>query len=143
VHPSLPHYIFLLTGSDAPGHATFTTMRKTLRRSCDLCAKSKLRCDLLLPQCSRCTKRSPLKLICVYVNTPLSSSLSDEITTISTGTSPGSDDAIVSASSKSPELSLIELGSGAFDPFESYPQTRLPRWHVQRLIQHCKPLYLQ
>ena len=25
-----------------------------------------------------------------------------------------------------------------FDPFDSYPRTRLPRVHVQRLIQHCE-----
>jgi hypothetical protein len=140
VPPSLPHHTSLLTGSDAPGHATYTTMRKTLRRSCDLCAKSKLRCDLLLPQCTRCTKRSPLKLICVYANTPLSSSLTDDITTISTNASPGSDDAIVKVS-QSPEMSLSELGSGTFDPFESYPQIRLPRWQVQRLMQHCMFLF--
>jgi hypothetical protein len=138
VHPSLPHHTSLLPESNEPGHAAYFTMRKTLRRSCDLCAKSKLRCDLLLPQCSRCTKRSPLKLICVYANTPLSSSLTDEIITISTGTSPGSDDAITKVSLKTPEMTLSELGSGTFDPFDSHPQTRLPRWHVQQLMQHCE-----
>jgi hypothetical protein len=41
-------------------------MRKTLRRSCDACAKAKHRCDLLIP-CSRCTER---QLRCVYANLP-------------------------------------------------------------------------
>ncbi|KAL2162893.1 hypothetical protein VTH06DRAFT_6729 [Thermothelomyces fergusii] len=56
-------------------------MRRTLRRSCESCARAKQSCDLGTPCCSHCAKRN-LK----------------------------------------------------FDPFESYPPTRLPREHVQRLI---------
>ncbi|KAF2029468.1 hypothetical protein EK21DRAFT_67601 [Setomelanomma holmii] len=89
-------------------------MRTTLRRSCDACARSKLRCDLLLPQCSRCSKRS---IDCLYANEPLSASLTAGVATTSTQSSPDSEFA-------------------SFDPFDSYPKTRLPRAHVQRLIQH-------
>jgi hypothetical protein len=85
-------------------------MRKTLRRSCDACAKSKLSCDLRTPQCSRCVKR---KSTCVYANQPLS--LSPAETTVVAYNNPGSQ---------------------YFDPFESCPQVRLPRAYVQRLIQH-------
>ncbi|RYF43011.1 MAG: Zn(II)2Cys6 transcription factor [Cytophagaceae bacterium] len=102
------------------------TMRTTLRRSCDACAKSKLRCDLLLPQCSRCFKR---KIECLYANEPLSASLTENGAAASAQSSPGSDTAIARISS-SP-------GVNSFDPFDSYPQTRLPRALVQRLVQHC------
>jgi hypothetical protein len=85
-------------------------MRKTLRRSCDACAKSKLACDLRTPQCSRCVKR---KSTCVYANQPLS--LSPTETTA---------------------VAYHNPGVQHFDPFESYPKVRLPRAYVQRLIQH-------
>ncbi|OAL48431.1 hypothetical protein IQ07DRAFT_513622 [Pyrenochaeta sp. DS3sAY3a] len=106
-------------------------MRKTLRRSCDACAKSKLSCDLRTPKCSRCTKKNTA---CVYANEPLTSSPTDGFTAF---LSP-------SAEKNSPNnLTLVKTNplrngfiSQTFDPFESYPQTRLPRAHVQRLIQH-------
>lgn len=102
-------------------------MRNTLRRSCDACAKSKLSCDLQTPQCSRCAKRGSL---CAYANQPLSAALAN-----STPTPPSR------ASSFDGETSVIQLtnpGIQSFDPFDTYPQIRLPRPHVQRLIQHCK-----
>lgn len=39
----------------------------TLHRACKNCVKSKRRCNLVLPQCSRCTNRG---LICEYANAP-------------------------------------------------------------------------
>ncbi|KAK4679207.1 hypothetical protein QC764_202080 [Podospora pseudoanserina] len=82
-------------------------MRHTLRRSCSACAKSKHSCDLGTPRCSRCVKR---KVQCLYANEPLTA----------------------------PQKKTIILPVGtrfsSVDPFESYPQTRLPRSHVQRLI---------
>jgi hypothetical protein len=116
------------------------TMHTTLRRSCDSCARSKLRCDLLLPQCSRCFKKSPANPICVYANVPLSSSLTDSLATVSTTPSSGSEGTVLQLSS-SPELLVSNPGTQSFDPFDSYPQTRLPRAHVQRLIQHCTYLH--
>jgi hypothetical protein len=111
-------------------------MRNTLRRSCDPCARSKLRCDLLLPQCSRCQKKSPSKTICNYANAPLSSTLTDSLATSSTRSSPESEGAAVQPI-QIPLVLLSNPGTESFDPFNSYPQTRLPRAHVQRLIQHC------
>lgn len=113
------------------------TMRQTLRRSCDACARSKLRCDLQLPQCSRCQKRSPSKLICVYANAPLSSSLVVEGTETSGRQTLVHDTAVGNASPRGAIL-LMDPGAAAFDPFDSHPQTRLPRVYVQRLIHHCK-----
>ncbi|KAF2622230.1 hypothetical protein BU25DRAFT_213188 [Macroventuria anomochaeta] len=101
-------------------------MRKTLRRSCNACAKSKLACDLRTPQCSRCAKRdSP----CVYANQPLSASPTDSVITPSVkAASPANDDTSM--------VVLTNPGIQSFDPFDTYPKTRLPRPHVQRLIQH-------
>ncbi|KAF2191369.1 hypothetical protein K469DRAFT_732760 [Zopfia rhizophila CBS 207.26] len=107
-------------------------MRKTLRRSCDACAKSKLSCDLRTPQCSRCIKR---KSACVYANQPLTSSLTGGTATSSPRTSPEVDGAAVRLSTN-PMTLFNNPGIQSFDPFDSYPQTRLPRVHVQRLIQH-------
>ncbi|CAO2651657.1 Nn.00g042270.m01.CDS01 [Neocucurbitaria sp. VM-36] len=107
-------------------------MRKTLRRSCDACAKSKLSCDLRLPQCSRCAKR---KTTCVYANQPLTSSPTEETATSSSGTSSEAEVSVVCLS-KSPITFPASPGSQSFDPFDSYPQTRLPRAQVQQLIQH-------
>lgn len=93
-------------------------MRRTLRRSCESCAKAKQSCDLGTPCCSRCTKRN---LKCIYANEPLH--------------------ATANPPSGSPALSCGPLTSCRFppvDPFESYPPTRLPRDHVQRLIHSCK-----
>lgn len=86
-------------------------MRLTLRRSCDACAKAKHSCDLRTPQCSRCVKR---KSQCVYANRPLNP--------------PARDQELMRAP---------QPASTALDPFDSYPPTRLPRAHVQRLIHHC------
>lgn len=82
-------------------------MRHTLRRSCSACAKSKHSCDLGTPRCSRCVKR---KVQCLYANEPLTAPQKKTI--------------------------ILPLGTrfSSVDPFESYPQTRLPRGHVQRLI---------
>ncbi|EAT91526.1 hypothetical protein SNOG_00031 [Parastagonospora nodorum SN15] len=110
-------------------------MRKTLRRSCNLCAKSKLRCDLLLPQCSRCQKKSPHQTICLYANTPLSSVLTESGSTCFARSSLGSYKTAPRPIEQL-QLTLSNPGTEIFDPFDSYPQTRLPRAHVQRLIQH-------
>jgi hypothetical protein len=132
--PCLPRSSSTARKSDAV--PSYLTMRKTLRRSCDLCAKSKLRCDLLLPQCSRCFKKSPSKSICIYANVPLSSLITDGFATAQNTPSPGSEGTVVQLSPNS-ELLVSDPGSQSFDPFVSYPQTRLPQAQVQRLIQHC------
>ncbi|ETS74551.1 hypothetical protein PFICI_13035 [Pestalotiopsis fici W106-1] len=85
-------------------------MRLTLRRSCNACAKAKHSCDLRTPQCSRCAKR---KSQCVYANRPLNPPTRDQEL-----------------------MKAPQPASTAFDPFDSYPPTRLPRAHVQRLIHH-------
>ncbi|KAL3488044.1 hypothetical protein BJX62DRAFT_212600 [Aspergillus germanicus] len=99
-------------------------MRRTLRRSCAACAKFKHGCDLRTPRCSRCIKRN---VLCVYANEPLTA----------TATAP-----VVAGSEERGSARLLD-GSGALtgpyrfgslDPFDSYPSTRLPREHVQRLI---------
>lgn len=120
-------------GSDAVPRAGHLTMRKTLRRSCDACARSKLRCDLLLPQCSRCRKSTRA---CIYANEPLSS-LTEGTVSTSTSSSPEPNGTDVRFS---PKVSMLNNNPGiqSFDPFNTYPQTRLPRAHVQRLIQHCR-----
>ena len=82
-------------------------MPQTLRRSCSACVSAKRRCDLRAPHCSRCVRR---KILCLYVNEPLSAS-------------PG------------PHHVLCQFGS--VDPFESYPRVRLRKEHVQRLIHSC------
>ncbi|CAI7631522.1 unnamed protein product [Penicillium glandicola] len=94
-------------------------MRQSLRRSCAACARSKASCDLRTPRCSRCIKR---RVECAYVNEP------------STGpATPGwQNEALRSPPSGSSTLTNYRFGS--LDPFDSYPQTRLPREHVQRLI---------
>ncbi|KAL7920673.1 hypothetical protein ACQKWADRAFT_152349 [Trichoderma austrokoningii] len=119
-------------------------MRTTLRRSCNACAKAKLGCDLRVPQCSRCVKR---KSKCVYANSPLNSVLD------ATGPSadtlrnsllaaknenealsvPSQEGEMISRPSENPGL-LMNPATASFDPFDSYPSTRLPRLHVQRLI---------
>ncbi|KAL1796763.1 hypothetical protein ACET3X_005303 [Alternaria dauci] len=100
-------------------------MRRTLRRSCDACARSKLSCDLRTPQCSRCLKR---KTSCVYANEPLT--LSPPETTNS------HNEGVVQKESLSSPVLWIDPGSQAFDPFDAYPTTRLPRARVQQLILH-------
>ncbi|KAK4157558.1 hypothetical protein C8A00DRAFT_29561 [Chaetomidium leptoderma] len=91
-------------------------MRHTLRRSCDACARSKHSCDLATPRCSRCVKR---KVQCAYANEPLTRSLATP------------DRAGTGASGA---LARTGYRFAAVDPFDSYPPTRLPREHVQRLI---------
>ncbi|KAI6779382.1 uncharacterized protein J7T54_005196 [Emericellopsis cladophorae] len=83
-------------------------MRQTLRRSCTACAKYKHSCDLSTPRCSRCIKR---RVECHYSNAPLTAPL------ITFGGAPS-----------------FDASFAALDPFDSYPVTRLPRKHVQRLI---------
>ncbi|KAH6639845.1 hypothetical protein C7974DRAFT_139569 [Boeremia exigua] len=101
------------------------TMRKTLRRSCDACARSKLACDLQTPRCSRCAKRD---LPCAYANQPLSAAPRES------ATSPPSNGLTVGQETTT--IMLVNPGIQSFDPFDTYPQTRLPRPHVQQLIQH-------
>ncbi|KAK1464252.1 hypothetical protein CMEL01_13013 [Colletotrichum melonis] len=100
-------------------------MRQTLRRSCAACAKSKHSCDLRTPRCSRCIKR---KVLCAYANEPLTAAPA------ASGSSPGGS----ATSSPGPSLdgsgALTNYRFGSLDPFDSYPQTRLPRQQVQRLI---------
>ncbi|KAA8644403.1 hypothetical protein EYZ11_002784 [Aspergillus tanneri] len=93
---------------------------RTLRRSCAACAKSKHSCDLQTPRCSRCIKR---KVLCVYANEPL--------TALPAAPRP-EDGASMRSLDGSSALSSYRFGS--LDPFDSYPQTRLPRERVQRLI---------
>jgi hypothetical protein len=125
-------------------------MRITLRRSCAACAKAKHRCDLQTPQCSRCAKR---KHSCVYANEPLTSSLDGASSSVGSGSNSSivdqasdpstavilRDGSVVTGFS---DVAVIPLGRGpgSFDPFDSYPPTRLPRERVQRLIHHCKCL---
>jgi hypothetical protein len=95
-------------------------MRQTLRRSCAACAKSKIKCDLRTPRCSRCTKRN---IQCAYANEPLTATL-------------------VVAEHRHRQLSMPLRTSeicdfGSVDPFDSYPPTRLAREHAQRLIHTC------
>ncbi|THW81982.1 hypothetical protein D6D18_08560, partial [Aureobasidium pullulans] len=95
-------------------------MRQTLRRSCAACAKSKAKCDLGSPQCSRCIKRH---IQCAYANEPLTATLTS---------------AERKAGQPSTHLQSLNIGRfGSLDPFDSYPPTRLPREHVQRLIHTC------
>lgn len=92
-------------------------MSRTLRRSCTACYKYKHSCDLRTPRCSRCIKRN---VPCVYANQP-STAPEDSGSTI--------------ASNYSNALTSYRLPG--LDPFDSYPQTRLPRERVQRLIHSC------
>ncbi|KAJ6089946.1 hypothetical protein N7467_005162 [Penicillium canescens] len=92
-------------------------MPQSLRRSCAACAKAKHSCDLRAPRCSRCIKR---EIQCVYVNIPWNGTAT-----------PGPDDRLASALDTTSSLSSR---IGSIDPFDSYPQTRLPRAQVQRLI---------
>ncbi|KAM5378109.1 hypothetical protein ACJZ2D_004567 [Fusarium nematophilum] len=122
-------------------------MRTTLRRSCNACARAKHACDLRSPRCSRCIKR---KTSCVYANEPLtvslssSSSLPEEPAKSRSTRRDGADMSSTTSaskeksSSKSPESSadLSIPVDASLDPFDSYPPTRLPRIHTQRLIHH-------
>ncbi|KAK8856537.1 C6 zinc finger domain-containing protein [Apiospora arundinis] len=126
-------------------------MRRTLRRSCEACARSKLSCDLRTPQCSRCLKR---KAACSYANEPLSSPPDGQSPESPLDSSPsrGGHDRgaaahkavpILSARNGTPESPISEqliislpTSISSLDPFDSFPKTRLPRQHVQRLIYH-------
>ncbi|KAJ5375103.1 Protein of unknown function DUF3468 [Penicillium concentricum] len=94
-------------------------MRQSLRRSCAACAKSKSSCDLRTPRCSRCIKR---QVECAYANEP------------STGPATPGWQNRESTNPLSGSGTLTNYRFGSLDPFDSYPQTRLPREHVQRLI---------
>ncbi|KAL7947013.1 hypothetical protein V8C42DRAFT_299530 [Trichoderma barbatum] len=119
-------------------------MRTTLRRSCNACAKAKLSCDLRFPQCSRCIKRNSK---CVYANKPLNSPLDAySASTEATSYSPpavNNSNEVFSVQSQDGETAtrfsdspawIRNPATASFDPFDSYPPTRLPRLHVQRLI---------
>ncbi|KAJ5151751.1 hypothetical protein N7492_010046 [Penicillium capsulatum] len=95
-------------------------MRQTLRRSCAACAKSKHSCDLFTLRCSRCIKRN---VECVYANEPWRPA-------------PATSEQDYGQFSAPVERSGPLIGGrlGSFDPFDSYPPTRLRREHVQRLI---------
>ncbi|KKK25587.1 hypothetical protein AOCH_000080 [Aspergillus ochraceoroseus] len=97
-------------------------MRRTLRRSCAACAKSKHSCDLRTPRCSRCIKRD---VNCVYANEPGKALPS----------SPGHGDRL-SQHPVNRRGTLTGYRIGSLDPFDSYPETRLSRQHVQRLIHN-------
>ncbi|KAG9846555.1 hypothetical protein KCU98_g6326, partial [Aureobasidium melanogenum] len=92
-------------------------MRRTLRRSCAACARSKCSCDLRTPICSRCIKR---RIHCEYANEPL--------------TAPPTTSRPDAAPSPIVLLPPDTSRFSSLDPFDSYPQTRLSRQHVQRLI---------
>ncbi|KAL5361461.1 hypothetical protein BJX96DRAFT_85199 [Aspergillus floccosus] len=94
-------------------------MRQTLRRSCAACARAKHSCDLRTPRCTRCINR---KIHCVYANAP--------------ARAPASSSLEEGQLMKKPlqKLSLADSLLASLDPFDSYPQTRLPRERVQRLI---------
>lgn len=104
-------------------------MRQTLRRSCAACAKAKHSCDLCTPRCSRCAKRN---IDCLYANEPWRPA---------------------PASTEGHNGKALRLGGGSgssvsyrfgyLDPFDSYPPTRLPREHVQRLIYNCMSVVSQ
>ncbi|RAL11185.1 Zn(II)2Cys6 transcription factor [Aspergillus homomorphus CBS 101889] len=89
-------------------------MSRTLRRSCTACYKYKHSCDLRTPRCTRCIKRN---VQCVYANQPL--------------TAPENSGSAIAPSESS---TLASYRFSGLDPFDSYPQTRLPRERVQRLI---------
>ncbi|KAG0160173.1 Fungal transcriptional regulatory protein, N-terminal [Penicillium digitatum] len=94
-------------------------MRQSLRRSCAACAKSKSSCDLRTPRCSRCIKRH---VECAYANEP------------STGPATPGWQNKASMCPLDGSGTLTNYRFGSLDPFDSYPRTRLPREHVQRLI---------
>ncbi|KAH7319595.1 hypothetical protein B0I35DRAFT_215515 [Stachybotrys elegans] len=123
-------------------------MRTTLRRSCNACARAKHSCDLRTPRCSRCIKRN---VNCVYANEPLTSP--SESSPPPSGSNVngqllsrnGSSASSAAAWNSRPPTSvspgsitarLASSPDSAFDPFDSYPPTRLPRPLAQRLIQH-------
>ncbi|KFH45396.1 hypothetical protein ACRE_038330 [Hapsidospora chrysogenum ATCC 11550] len=110
-------------------------MRQTLRRSCAGCAKSKHSCDLRLPRCSRCVRR---RVPCLYANEPWTATAP---AATGSGSRSGFGDHQYNNGAAS-ERHLEGPGTlttaynrfGSLDPFDSYPPTRLPREHVQRLI---------
>lgn len=63
----------------------------------------------------------------MYANQPLTAVSAEPKQEITTPQGPASE-----------SVSLITNPFGALDPFDAYPQTRLPRVHVQRLIHGCK-----
>lgn len=127
-----------------PPNSSWTNMRTSLRRSCNACAKAKHSCDLGTPKCSRCVKR---KVTCIYANAPLSSSTSSTSTPEPSGCGRSVDKSETKRpllksrdGSSDNSMDLLRPPDTSFDPFDSYPSTRLPRVHVQRLIQHCKAI---
>ena len=115
----------------------------TLRRSCNACAKAKHACDLRTPRCYRCTKRN---LTCSYANQPSAAQTSTMGRTVfGTHSKPDQHDSLTQISTtlgRRTDTRAIRLTSvdASFDPFDSYPETRLSRPHAQRLIYHCKRL---
>ena len=113
--------IHSLNGSVLQPQSRCFKMPQSLRRSCAACAKAKHSCDLRAPRCSRCIKR---EIQCVYANIPWNVTAT-----------PGPDNILAGALDTTSSLSSR---IGSIDPFDSYPQTRLPRAQVQRLIHSCK-----
>ncbi|CAG8948966.1 hypothetical protein HYFRA_00002094 [Hymenoscyphus fraxineus] len=117
-------------------------MRLTLRRSCDACAKAKHRCDLQTP-CSRCIKRN---IHCVFQNEPLTAistvPMSKSSLTQTARVSKAIDDQATFPRVNTENRLIVgapfpsAFGAGFLDPFDSYPQTSLPRIRVQGLIHH-------
>lgn len=115
-------------------------MRTTLRRSCNACAKAKHSCDLRTPRCSRCIKR---RVSCVYANEPLTLQAPEGpghgrtmINKASKVTCIAQRDVKMSRKGQDGSVKLLNSVDTSFDPFGSYPPTRLSRIHVQRLIHH-------
>jgi hypothetical protein len=46
-------------------------------------------------------------------------------------------DGAVASEASQGTVGLLNPASAAFDPFDSYPPTRIPRVRVQRLIHNC------
>lgn len=117
-------------------------MRLTLRRSCDGCAKAKSRCDLQTPTCSRCMKRN---VNCIFQNEPLTSTVSvpKNTNSLTKASPPVTTQSLLLESRVENRITVgvspfpIPVGAGFPDPFDSYPQTSLPRIRVQGLIHHC------
>ena len=133
------------------GPSLLSEMRATLRRSCNACAKAKHRCDLRTPHCSRCIKK---KSSCIYANEPLTSSpdrydsppetlanIAPAVTNDGEVSSMTVRDGRITPRISENSIGLLNPANASFDPFDSYPPTRLPRATAQRLIHHCNSCF--
>lgn len=103
----------------------------TLRRACSSCAKTKQRCDLGTPRCTRCINR---KIECIHMNKPSTALSPIDRSRIYPVTTIAQDNAIRHGQSMVCD-SLAEL-----DPFDSLPPTRLDKKYARRLIAICTSL---